>query len=245
MKHFVRKHKKKIIVGHGIATVLFLLSTTLLLSEDDAVVFFTPLGSEVLPVRQTIDVDVQVSSKVPLNAVGATMTYPKDMVEVVGVSKKRSFFDLWTEDTIIRDDAGEVVFSGGTLRQGGLIGNGTVLTVTLRALKAGNATLELKNTQVLASDGHGSAIEHAARTLSLIIPEVVISAPAQSSESTGTVEPTPQKTVEGDFDGDGRVSMSDASALLVRMLWPYERKYDLDGNGSVGISDLSVLLSKF
>lgn len=242
MKHFVRKHKKKIIVGHGIATVLFLLSTTLLMSEDDAVIFFTPSGSTVLPLRETVDVDVQVTTKIPLNAVGATMIFPMDSLEIVGISKKKSFLDLWTEDIIIRSETGEVVFSGGTLATGGLIGSGTVLTMTLRAKKAGEATLELRNTQALAGDGKGTAIQHVARSLTFTIPEVAISAPnAGGSTENATVLTSPSE----DLDGDGKISMRDASILLVHLLRPYDTKYDLDMNGSVGISDLSIVLSKF
>lgn len=242
MKHFVRKHKKKIIVGHGIATVLFLLSTTILMSEDDAVIFFTPSGSTVLPLRETVDVDVQVTTKIPLNAVGATMIFPMDSLEIVGISKKKSFLDLWTEDIIIRSETGEVVFSGGTLAQGGLIGSGTVLTMTLRAKKAGEATLELRNTQALAGDGKGTAIQHVARSLTFTIPEVAISAPSGG----GAIENAPvPSSPSADLDGDGHISMRDASILLVHFLRPYDTKYDLDMNGSVGISDLSIVLSKF
>ncbi len=242
MKHFVRKHKKKIIVGHGIATVLFLLSTTLLLSEDDAVMFFTPYGSTVLPLRETTDVDIQITTKIPLNAVGATFVFPNDMIEVVGISKKKSFLDLWTEDTIIRSEVGEIVFSGGTLAPGGLVGSGTVLTLTLRAKKVGDAVLELRNTQALAGDGKGTSIQHVARSITFTIPEVAISAPSSggSSESaTALISPS------ADFDTDGKISIRDASILLVQFLRPYQTKYDLDMDGSVGMSDLSIVLSKF
>lgn len=244
MKHFVKKHKKKIIVGHGIATVLFLLSTTLLMSKDDAVLFFTPNGSTVLPLKETVDVDVQITTKVPLNAVGATVTYPKDMLEIVGVSKKKSFLDLWTEDTIIRSEAGEVVFSGGTLAKGGLVGSGTVFTLTLRAIQTGEATLELRNTQTLAGDGKGTAIQHVAHSLTFTIPEVAISAPSNGGAPAGATAPTPASP-STDLDGDGKISMRDASILLVQFLRPYDTKFDLDMNGSIGISDLSIVLSKF
>lgn len=242
MKHFIRKHKKKIIVGHGIATVLFLLSTTLLLSEDDAVMFFTPQGSTILPLKESVDVDVQITTKVPLNAIGATMTFPNDTLEIVGISKRKSFLDLWTEDIIIRSDTGEVVFSGGTLERGGLVGSGTVLTLTLRAKKTGEATLELRNTQALAGDGKGTAIQHVARTLTFTIPETAISSP---SGGGSTENPPARTSPSADLDGDGHISMRDASILLVQFLRPYDTKYDLDMNGSVGISDLSIVLSKF
>jgi hypothetical protein len=242
MKHFVRKHKKKIIVGHGIATVLFLLSTTLLMSDDDAVMFFTPNGSTVLLLRETVDVDVQITTKIPLNAVGATMTFPTDVLEIVGISKRKSFLDLWTEDTIIRSEAGEVVFSGGTLAPGGLVGSGTVLTVTLRAKKVGDATLELHNTQALAGDGKGTAIRHVARSITFTIPEVAISAPSGGGSTLSAPTPT---SASADLDADGKVTMRDASILLVHFLRPYDIKYDLDMNGSIGMSDLSIVLSKF
>jgi len=242
MRHFVRKHKKKIIVGHGVVTVLFLLSTALLLSEDDAVLFMTPNGSEVLPLRETVDIDVNVTTKIPLNAVGATIAYPADILDVIGISKKKSFLDLWTEDTIIRNESGEVIFSGGTLREGGLIGTGTIFTFTVRAKKTGEATVELRNTQALAGDGKGTAIQHVARTVKFIIPESTIAAlPAESGDSTASIRTT--YGVIGDVDGDGTVSISDMSTLLVHILMPYDSKYDLNTDGAVTISDLSIVLS--
>ncbi len=242
MKHFVRKHKKKIIAGHGIVAVLFLLSTALTLSGDDAIIFFTPYGSEVLPVRETVDVDINVTTKVPVNAIGATITYPKDRIEIVGISKKKSFLDLWTEDIIIRSDAGEVVFSGGTLKPGGILGTATAFTLTIRAMQTGEATLELHNTQTLAGDGRGTSVEHKARSITFTIPETVISAVGSGG---GTTPALPKPLLVGDFDNSGFITMSDASVLLVRILMPYETKFDLDADGAVGISDLSILLSKF
>ena len=74
------------------------------------------------------------------------------------------------------------------------------------------------------------------------IPEVAISAPSGGGSTESTPVPT---SPSADFDGDGHVSMKDASILLVHFLRAYDTKYDLDMNGTIGISDLSIVLSKF
>jgi hypothetical protein len=90
-----------------------------------------------------------VNARVPINALGITIKYPQDLIEVVGVSKQKSFLDLWTEDTAIREEAGEVHFSGGTTAHGGLLGTSTAITLTIEAKKPGTATISFEDVEAL------------------------------------------------------------------------------------------------
>src|SRR6185503_3353340 len=112
------------------------------LSRSPVILEMLPYHDRTLDVGEAEQIDVFVDTEVPINAIGTTITFPKDSVEVLGFSKEKSFFDLWTEETAIDEDDGAVHFSGGTVRSGGLVGTGTVLTLTVRPKKSGRITFD-------------------------------------------------------------------------------------------------------
>src|SRR4051812_30135367 len=61
--------------------------------------YFTPYDDSDMQVGDIKKIDVQVNARTGINAVGATIKFPQDNVEVLGFSKEKSFFDLWTEET--------------------------------------------------------------------------------------------------------------------------------------------------
>jgi hypothetical protein len=176
---------------------------------------------------------VRINATTPVNAVGATILFDPEVLMIVGISKEHSFLDLWTEETIIKEAEGEIRFSGGTLRRGGLSGAATILTLTARMKRDGQTELSFKDVQVLASDGKGSALENDARPFSLTI--------ARKEGQSGSAPQT--QNTNADFNNDGSVTLADMSILAVQMLSSYNQRYDLDGNGSVGLGDVSVLLA--
>ena len=111
-------------------------------------VFFMPYGEESLSPGGITSIDVNINTKVPINALGATISFPKESFDIVGISKEKSFFNLWTEDTTIAEGLGEIRFSGGTTKRGGVMGTGTVFTITVRAKGSGSAELQFKNTRI-------------------------------------------------------------------------------------------------
>lgn len=183
-------------------------------------------------VGENIDIDVRLNTKVPVNALGTTITIPEE-VEVVGISKEKSFLDLWTEETAIRQEGREIRFSGGTLRTGGLTGMDTALTVTVRAKKPGEAQFSFKDSDVRAHDGTGNLVTTEARTLSISIAEKHAE---EAPEQHGT-------TSNADFDGKDGVTLVDMSILAMRLLGSYDSKYDLNHDGSLGLADLSIFFS--
>jgi hypothetical protein len=233
-KKFIRKHRQKFIIGHGIVIVVFLLSGVLSLSPVPATLFFTSSGDETLTVGDTTTIDVNIDAQVPVNALGTIVTYPEDMFEVINIDKKKTFIDLWTHEAHVHSDTGsEVHFSGGTLTPGGLMGTGTLMALNVRAKRAGTAEFNFKDAQIIASDGLGTIVEHATHPLTYTIVEKVV--------VVGGGSPIIQ--VSRDFNGDGRATLADVSILLVQMFSTYDTLYDLDTDGSVGFSDFSIILS--
>lgn len=241
MRHIVRRHKRKIIAGHGIAILMLLATSALSINNGSSTIFFMPQNPGELKIGDIIDIDVNITSKVPINAIGATVKFPPDLIEIVGISKANSFLDLWTEDTVIKEDAGEIRFSGGTLQQGGLLGTATALTISIRALGPGEAHLYFENAEVFASDGNGSSVSNEARTLTYTIEEPE---PVNTEVATSQGIPAAHvNAVNADIDGNGTVNLVDVSIMVIKIIGSYKPRYDLDGNGSLGLSDLSVLFS--
>ena len=84
------------------------------LSPTPVIFYFTPYESKTLQIGDTTQINVNVKTAIPINAVGVTIKFPQDLLEIQGVSKEKSFLDLWTEDTSIHEDVGTIHFSGGT-----------------------------------------------------------------------------------------------------------------------------------
>lgn len=242
MKAFVQRHRKKIVRGHSVAIIALLASSALTLNGGLTILYFSPHGNNVLITGEITQVDVNINTKLPINTLGATITFPPDIIEIVSISKEHSFLDLWTEDTVIHEDTGEVRFSGGTLRPGGLLGTGTALTLTVRAKKTGDAQIAFKDVEVFSSDGTGTRVESQIRPLTYTIPEQL---PRGISQSPTTPEVTQKKdTPSADLDGDGKITLVDFSIMTIKILMPYNARYDLDQDGLLGLSDLSILFSR-
>lgn len=203
--------------------------------------YFRSYGEKTLQQDGTTSIDVNINAKVPVNALGVTISFPKDTIEIIGISKEKSFFDLWTEDTSISEDSGEIHFSGGTTKHNGVMGTGTVITLMVKAKKPGTAELRFTDVQVYPSDGSGDPLNTSTHPISYTIeektPEGVIS-------SGGAPVNNAPMHVNPDISGDGRVNLVDLSILTIRMLGTYDSRYDLNLNGSVGLDDLSVLMTK-
>lgn len=201
--------------------------------------YFVPYKETDVRVGDVVNIDVNINALVPINAVGVTIEFPPQKLEIVGINKEKSFLDLWTEETVIREDAGEIHFSGGTTKKGGLEGVGTALTLSVRAKTEGPATLTFTEVEILANDGKGTRIDNASHSLALAItnPQPIFSIGAP----THLLQPPMPSP---DFDGSGAVTLVDMSMLTIRIFSPYDHRFDLDSDGSVGLADLSILFTK-
>lgn len=219
--------------------VSLLASATSSLSGDPAILFFAPYATDTLRVGDIATIDVSVNARVPVNAIGATIKFPSDTLEVVGISKEKSFLDLWTEETSIREHDGEVHFSGGTLRKGGLTGVGVLLTLTVRAKKVGAAQLSFANSQVLAHNGTGSPVETEARTYTYDVTEN--SPPAEVFIDANKLQ---RREPSADFDNSGTITLADMSNLTFHLLSGYDARFDLNEDGRLNLADLSIFFSQ-
>ncbi len=240
MRRLLRKHARRITPGHGIIIAVFLISSVLVLDQSGTPSLSFISDRPSFSIGEVGNVAVHIETPTPINATGMIITYSSELVRIVDIETKGSFIDLWTQEPIVRAD-GEIHLSGGTLIAGGLTGTSTVLDIEIEAKQAGTAVFAFKNSEIIASDGSGTALKHTADPLSIQIVEKSAAPQKGGGGSSATATPT---TPIFDLNADGRVTLVDVSILLVHMFAAYDRAYDFDTDGSIGLSDLSALLAR-
>lgn len=113
---------------------------------------------ETFAIGDTFNVNVKIeSSDVGINAAQATITFPKDTVQVSSVDKSSSSLDFWLQGPTYSNDVGEVSFIGGS--QSGISGKSLeVLKITFKVKGAGAVGIIFSDGAVTASDGSGTNV---------------------------------------------------------------------------------------
>ncbi len=116
----------------------------------------------------TVHIDVSSYSE-SMNAVSGVLSYPKDTLSVVGISKNNSLLTTWLPPGATgprySTSAGTISFEG-VLIGGYSGGPKNVFTATFRVKKTGTAKLSFKNGTILANDGKGTDVTQALRPAS-------------------------------------------------------------------------------
>lgn len=148
----------------GLIAALFVLASPLVAS---AASYGLAADKETFVIGDTFNVDVKLeSADVGINAVQATITYPKDIVEVTGLNKANSAFDFWIQGPDYSNDSGQVSFIGGS--QSGISGKTLeVLRITFKVKGAGPVGIIFSDGAVTASDGSGTNVLSAMKGLQL------------------------------------------------------------------------------
>ena len=98
------------------------------------------------------------SNGTAFNALSGVVSYPKDLLDVVSISKGQSIISLWVQEPSFSNTSGAVNFEGIVLNPGYNGTNGKVLTVTFKVKSVGTANLSFSSGSILANDGEGSEI---------------------------------------------------------------------------------------
>ncbi len=101
---------------------------------------------------------VVTSADQAINAVSGTVTFPKDLLEVLSISKANSILTLWVQEPSFSNAAGTLEFAGVVPNPGysGVAGN--LITVRFRARATGTASLAITSAETLANDGSGTNV---------------------------------------------------------------------------------------
>ncbi len=151
---FLRKNSKYVI-----RTLLVVFFTVVSFTHAYAANLIISPSSITTKAGRTFSVDIVVNNNLDaINAVSADIVFPKDALQVVSVSKKSSFISLWAEEPTFSNEKGTLSLEGVALNPGFNKATGNVLTVTFKALQAGNVSISVKSGAVLANDGNATDV---------------------------------------------------------------------------------------
>ena len=103
-------------------------------------------------VGDTITLQVVASSNSSLNAISGAIQFPTSIFSIESVSKSNSVLSFWVTEPSLSKTMGVVNFEGVAL-SGYIGGSGNVVTIKVKALKAGSGRITFQSGQVLANDG--------------------------------------------------------------------------------------------
>lgn len=143
----------------GIITVM-LLSIAHTQPVGAAKLFFQPQQHEVVTGQHFI-VELHLDSEdETINAVGATVTYDRELLRPVNIIQDSSFLTLWPEEPTINENTGTITLTGG-VPGGSLVVDGRVVGIEFEAIKSGTAWVQADHdaSMVLLNDGVGTAAD--------------------------------------------------------------------------------------
>jgi len=147
--------KIQFLIFFVLASAFFIISPA---AAQAASLYFSP-SSGTYTVGSTLSVSVYVSSaNQAMNAASGVISFPKDKLEVISLSKTGSIFSLWVQEPSFSNSAGTVNFEGIALNPGFKGAGGKLIAVNFRVKAAGIATLNFSSGSVLANDGQGTNI---------------------------------------------------------------------------------------
>lgn len=146
---------KKFLLSFALASVFFVVSPA---AAGAASLYFSPSASS-HKAGSTFLVNVYVSStNQTINAASSVISFPKDKLEVVSISKGGSIFSLWVQEPSFSNSSGIINFEGIVLNPGFTGSGGKIMAINFKAKAAGAATLSFSSGSVLANDGAGTNI---------------------------------------------------------------------------------------
>ena len=182
-------------VFSSLAVVLFIFGSP---ASASAASYNLTADKETFAAGDTFNVDVKIdSTDVGVNAAQATVTFPKDTVQVTSLDKSTSAFDFWLQGPSFSNDSGQVTFIGGS--QSGISGKALeVVRITFKVKGAGAVSIIFTDGAVTASDGSGTNVLTAMNGLQLTsvtsATAVVIAPPKAVVAPTQIVRPVAAAT---------------------------------------------------
>lgn len=143
--------EKKILIG--------LLIFAAIPSTVNAASFYLTPSSGTYGVGSIITINVYISStEQAINAASGTISFSKEKLEVVSLSKSGSIFGLWVQEPSFSNAFGIINFEGIVLNPGFLGKSGKVMSIDFRVKSVGDCHVDFSSSSILANDGNGTNI---------------------------------------------------------------------------------------
>jgi len=176
---------------YSLALAVFFLALSPALAHASTISIAPATGS--FTAGESVTARIIVTGTVPVNAATVTVTFPASIFSIESTSKADSILNFWVTEPTFSKGTGTVEFEGVAL--GGFNGtSGTLLTVRLRAIKAGTGEASFQVGQVFANDGQGTDITSGLLGASYLVQPAPVTPPA--SKPAPSVEPTPEAVPE-------------------------------------------------
>ena len=206
--------------------------------------------AETIPVGQEFEVKVLSRSDIDnANLWNATITFPKNLVEVVRINKTGSFITSWTEE-FFSNTTGEISLTGGVTSPGFKtnLNQGLMATIVFRTKAAGQADINIVAPSNIFRNSDNTQIMQIKRNVRVQIgtgstnPSPSPSAMSSASPSPSPSAGTPQK---GDGNNDGKVDLQDLSIMFTKWSPAIDIvshfKLDFDDNKRINSFDYSEM----
>lgn len=191
-------------------------------------------------------VAVVVEASVPVNVFAGKLTFDTNTLAVQSIDYNTSIADLWAEEPWYSNGDGTLSFIGGTTRAGGFTGADTLITITFKALSEGAGTLSIGDASILQHDGLGTmaTLAQPIDALFTVEAQTASTSPANllSSASHSSTYSVVAALPSSDLNSDGRVTITDASILLLN-IGSNNTRYDLNGDTFVDLKDFNIVIS--
>lgn len=183
---FVSKNKF-ILSSQGliISALVFCCAGLIIPAEAKAASLYLRSSSNKLTVGSlaTVNVFVDTQGKT-INNAEANIQFSNDLLEVVSVSYRSSIFSLWVEAPSYSNGNGRISFNGGVPDPGYTGSGGTVMSIIVKAKKAGTASLIFSGAAVRENDGLGTDILSGQSSASIVIFASAVE-PKPADDKTG------------------------------------------------------------
>lgn len=153
-----------------------------------------------------------------INNAEATINFPADVFEVVSVQKGGSIFSLWVEEPYFSNSSGVVTFNGGLPTPGFNGSQGPVLSIVVKAKKAGQGSFTFSTAAVRANDGLGTDVLNKKLGKSIVIgdkkepaPQAVVAPVTPVVPVREVVQKTPALQITSSSHVDQNKWYTDAS----------------------------------
>jgi hypothetical protein len=216
--YHIKRHRYKIVAG---VPIVVLVATSLSFSQSGYNLCVTPEETRYVTVGETVTLNLVAQADEPINVISTSVQIPTTLVDLLEFSKTNSVIDLWSDEP--RTENGLLRFSGGIVRTGGFVGQGTILTLTIRPHTEGVAKFEISDSRMYAHDGTGREVACSTNALTLWV--------------------RPEGNPSPDINADARVNMLDIGILSTHLFFRYNSAYDLNRDGVIDFADMQILFS--
>ena len=210
------------------STAIFMEPTELRVASDD-----------------TFEVRIVVRAGEPTNVFAGEVFFDHNFLHVDSIAYNTSIAELWAETPWYSNGDGTLNFAGGTTKQGGFEGEGTLLTIRFKSLQEGQGKVTMNTASIFLNDGLGTEtpITKPLDAIVTIAEHEPRLAQTESAEPDITHYEVVGRTPSTDLNGDGKQTIADISIFMINLAGS-DVRYDFNLDGKVDLIDLNILLSQ-